>query len=65
MVSKYIGLQKLIEITTERIDNCFIASDDYNAVTEIKAALKSHKVGCKVYSFVGREQNGNVQGVSL
>lgn len=55
-------VQKLIEITTERIDNCFIASDDYNAVTEIKAALKSHKVGCKVYSFVGREQNGNVQG---
>ena len=55
-------VDKLLSITTKPIEQCFIASDDYSAVLEIKRSLEENNVGCKVYTLVEPKQKGSFQG---
>lgn len=58
-------VNKLLEITNEtekNVENCFIASDDYIGLLDVKKALKKGNVPCKVYSLVNRSQKGSKVG---
>lgn len=53
-VDRLIGLD-----IKEKIKSCFIASDDYEVIPEMKKALKARGVSCRVYSLVKDKQHGN------
>jgi len=57
-------VQKFLKVSTtgKEVNYCFIASDDYRAVVEIRDSLRKHKVQCQVHSLVQPDQRGN--GVS-
>jgi len=56
-------VNKLLTInTTKPIDNCFVATDDYKAVIQIRRALRQKKIGCNVYSLVKPNKKGSFEG---
>merc|ERR1719491_1570041 len=55
-------VDKLLNVITTPIDKCFVASDDYRAVLEIKQSLQDNNVGCKIYTLVEPKQKGSFQG---
>lgn len=48
----YAYVEKLLDVTLEPIDHCFIATDDYAAVAELTAALQWRDVNCTVHSMI-------------
>ena len=52
-------VQKMIETVGEKnISNCFVASDDYAAVEEMKAALLQRNVSCNVSTLADTSRQG-------
>jgi len=43
------------------IEYCFVATDDYEVVEELQAALNKYEIGCTLYSLVQPQQKGNQQ----
>mmetsp|Transcript_24282 Transcript_24282/g.35989 ORF Transcript_24282/g.35989 Transcript_24282/m.35989 type:complete len:410 (-) Transcript_24282:155-1384(-) len=58
----YLYVDKLLDITLDPIDHCFIATDDYAAVEEVTAALNHRNVNCTVHTMMSND-NPNKQSV--
>ncbi|CAB9518669.1 expressed unknown protein [Seminavis robusta] len=55
-------VDKLLEVAKRdktRIDDCFITSDDYAAIDEIKQSLKEKKVRCKIHTVTKDTEHGS------
>lgn len=57
-VQKIINVTGGLEKARKSISHCFLASDEYNAVIEIKEALVEKEIPCKIYSLVNDERKG-------
>lgn len=51
-------VDKLLNVTQEPIDHCFVASDDYASVEEVKVALRRHNINCKVHTMTSKNDTG-------
>ena len=49
----------------QKIEYCFVATDDYQVVEELQAAIDEYQVGCTLYSLVNPNQKGNQQGKDM
>ncbi|CAB9514740.1 expressed unknown protein [Seminavis robusta] len=58
-----VYVSKLLEVitatTNPKIDDCFIASDDFAAVAEIIESLEKHRIPCKIHSLTNKEEHGS------
>jgi len=57
-------VQKFLSVAPNHkktVEHCFVASDDYQAVEEMKEALTRHKVPCQVHTLTEPEQRGRSQ----
>jgi len=61
--NKYV--EKALSVTNgSTIDTCFVATDDFEAVDELKRALLEKGVGCEVYTLDDLNMHGNVEGIT-
>lgn len=52
-------VDKMLNITKEQhIDHCFVTSDEFAAVTEVKQALATRDVTCQFHTFTKEEETG-------
>jgi len=58
---EYVEKLKNVTDTTDKrkIRNCFVASDDINAVEEVRIALRNNGFHCKVYTLVQSDEHGS------